>query len=302
LALPDAAALELKGRNDRVGLALALSAAICWGCFPSYFRLLSGISPYELVAQRIGWSVVLLAALLPLTGKTREFFRIWRTPRTLALLALSAAMIAINWLVFVICVTTGHVVESSLGYFILPLVNVVLGRIVLKERLSPRQLTACAIAAFGVLLCMIAAGRDIFLSLMLAGSFGSYGVCRKVVRADAVPGVAVENALLMPAAGAYIWWCARQGSLHFGGALPWSTELLIIGTGAITVLPLVLYSAAARLLPMATLGIIFYVNPTMQFIMGVLVYGEPMSGLRFAGCIAIWLALAIYTSDRKTAA
>ncbi len=299
--MPDALALELKRRNNRVGLALGLGAALCWGCFPSYFRLLSAVSPYELVAQRIGWSVVLLAVLLPLTGKTREFLAIWRTPRTLALLALSAALIAINWLVFVICVTTGHVVESSLGYFILPLVNVLLGWIILKEKLSRRQAIACAVAGFGVLLFMVAAGKDIFLSLFLAGSFGGYGLCRKIVRADAVPGVAVENALLLPAAAAYIWWCAQQGTLHFGGSLPGLTEALIVGTGIVTVLPLVLYSAAARRLPMATLGIIFYVNPTMQFVMGVLVYGEPMSKLRFAGCVAIWLALAIYTSDRKTA-
>ena len=299
--MPDARAIELKRRDGQVGLALGLGAALCWGCFPSYFRLLSAISPYELVAQRIGWSVVLLAVLLPLTGKTREFVSIWRTPRTLALLALSAALIAVNWLVFVICVTTGHVVESSLGYFILPLVNVLLGRVILKEKLSKRQALACAIAGLGVVLFMIAAGRDIVLSLLLAGSFGSYGLCRKIVRADAVPGVAVENALLLPAAAAYMWWCASQGTLHFGGTLPGVTEALIIGTGFVTVLPLVLYSAAARRLPMATLGIIFYVNPTMQFIMGVLVYGEPMSELRFAGCIAIWFALAIYTSDRKTA-
>lgn len=299
--MPDALALELKRRNNRVGLALGLGAALCWGCFPSYFRLLSAVSPYELVAQRIGWSVVLLAVLLPLTGKTREFLAIWRTPRTLALLTLSAVLIAINWLVFVVCVTTGHVVESSLGYFILPLVNVLLGWVVLKEKLSRRQAIACAVAGFGVLLFMIAAGRDIFLSLFLAGSFGSYGLCRKIVRADAVPGVAVENALLLPAAAAYIWWCAEHGTLHFGGSLPGLTEALIVGTGIVTVLPLVLYSAAARRLPMATLGIIFYVNPTMQFVMGVLVYGEPMSRVRFAGCVAIWLALAIYTSDRKTA-
>lgn len=298
--MPDALALELTRRNTRVGLALGLGAALCWGCFPSYFRLLSAVSPYELVAQRIGWSVLVLAVLLPITGKTREFIAIWQTPRTLALLALSAAMIAINWLVFVICVTTGHVVESSLGYFILPLVNVLLGRIILKEKLSRRQGIACLVAGAGVVLFMIAAGRDIFLSLFLAGSFGAYGLCRKIVRADAVPGVAVENVLLLPAAAAYIWWCARQGTLHFGGALPGVTEALIVGTGIVTVLPLVLYSAAARRLPMATLGIIFYVNPTMQFMMGVLVYDEPMSRLRFAGCIAIWLALAIYTSDRKT--
>ena len=299
--MPDALALDLKRRNNRVGLALGLGAALCWGCFPSYFRLLSAVSPYELVAQRIGWSVVLLAVLLPLTGKTREFLAIWRTPRTLALLTLSAVLIAINWLVFVICVTTGHVVESSLGYFILPLVNVLLGWVVLKEKLSRRQAIACAVAGFGVLLFMIAAGRDIFLSLFLAGSFGAYGLCRKIVKADAVPGVAVENALLLPAAAAYIWWCAEHGTLHFGGSLPGLTEALIVGTGIVTVLPLVLYSAAARRLPMATLGIIFYVNPTMQFVMGVLVYGEPMSRVRFAGCVAIWLALAIYTSDRKTA-
>lgn len=299
--MPDALALDLARRNNRIGLALGLGAALCWGCFPSYFRLLSAVSPYELVAQRIGWSVVLLVVLLPLTGKTREFLAIWRTPRTLALLTLSAALIAINWLVFVICVTTGHVVESSLGYFILPLVNVLLGWIILKEKLSRRQAIACAVAGFGVLLFMIAAGKDIFLSLFLAGSFGAYGLCRKIVRADAVPGVAVENALLLPAAAAYIWWCARQGTLHFGGSLPGLTEALIVGTGIVTVLPLVLYSAAARRLPMATLGIIFYVNPTMQFVMGVLVYGEPMSRVRFAGCVAIWLALAIYTSDRKTA-
>lgn len=297
-AIPDP---EVRRRSNRIGLACGLGAALCWGCFPGYFRLLSAISPYELVSQRIVWSVVLLAALLPLTGKLREFVAIWRTPRTLALLGLSAALIAINWLVFVICVTTGHVVESSLGYFVLPLVNVLLGWVILKERLSRRQAIACAVAGFGVLLFMIAAGRDIFLSLFLATSFGGYGLCRKIVRADALPGVAVENALLLPAALAYLAWCAGQGTLHLGGDLPASTEALIIGTGAVTVLPLVLYSAAARRLPMATLGIIFYVNPTMQFVMGVLVYGEPMSHLRFAGCIAIWLALAIYTSDRKTA-
>jgi chloramphenicol-sensitive protein RarD len=297
-----ALAAEAHHRRTRIGLLFGLSAALLWGCFPLYFRYLKTVPPLEMVAVRIVWSVMFLALLLPLVGQFGAFARIWRVPRTIGLLALSATLIAVNWLVFVICATTGHVVEGGLGYFILPLVNVVLGRVFLKERLTPRQVTACLLATVGVVLFMIAAGRGIFLSLFLAGSFGAYGLVRKIVAAEALAGVAVENVLLLPVSALYLWWGIAHGTLHVAAGPPTLTEVMLAGTGVITVLPLVLYTGAARRLSMATLGIIFYVSPTMQFLQGSLLYGEPMSPLRLAGCIVIWVALIVYTSDRQTAA
>jgi chloramphenicol-sensitive protein RarD len=278
------------------GLAAALGAFLIWGLFPLYLKPLSSVPAMQILAHRIVWCCLLVFAWLAWRGELASVRRALADPGTRLRLVASAALISVNWLVYVWAVTNGQVVEASLGYFINPLLNVVLGVLVLKERLNRAQWIAVTLAALGVAYLTAFAGRPPWIALVLAASFATYGLIRKVVAVESVPGLATETLLLTPFALGWLLWCEAQGS----GALGHSSvgiNALLVGSGLATALPLALFAFGARLIPYSTLGILQYVGPTLQFLIGVLVFGEPFPKARAIGFVLIWAALAVYAAD-----
>jgi chloramphenicol-sensitive protein RarD len=258
----------------------------------------------ELLAQRVVWSLVFLFLLLAIQRNWRWLGEVVRKPRVLAAFAASALLLSINWIAYIWAVGRGHVLDASLGYFMNPLVNVALGCAVLHERLRPPQWIALALALGGVLWLTVLAGHPPWISLVLAGSFGIYGLLRKVATLGALEGLALETLLLTPLAVLALAWLWSHGETTFP-APELSSNLWLLGVGPVTSVPLLLFAAGARRLRLATLGVIQYISPTMQFLLGVLVFDEPFSAMRLAGFSFIWVALLIYTVDglrRSTAA
>jgi chloramphenicol-sensitive protein RarD len=290
------------------GLAYATLAFVAWGLFPLYFRWLQSVDALEVSLHRSAWTLVLVIALLTALRRWQWLVPVLRQPRGLLPIALSAALLFGNWLVYVWAVQHGHVVEASLGYFINPLVNVTLGVLVLRERLNRVQWLAVGIAAAGVLWMTLMTGRAPWIALVLAFSFGLYGLLRKTSSLGAIEGLALETLLLSPLVVPWLlWWAAQEGS-GMGRGDPLLVALLL-GTGPLTALPLLWFAAGARRLPLATLGLVQYVAPTLQFLIGWWVFGEPVDAQRLVGFALIWLALALYSADllrrgasRRTAA
>ena len=278
------------------GLVYAAVAFTWWGLFPLYFRLVTTVPAPEILAHRVVWCLLCLA--LVLTGRRQWGWlrRVVHQPRVLAAFVASALLIGANWLVYIWAVNHGHVIEASLGYFITPLVNVLLGVTLLHERLRRLQWLALAIAAAGVLWLTVQAGQPPWIALSLALSFGGYGLLRKIAVLGALEGLTLETLLLAPLALLVLSIAASQGSASFP-APDVLTNLWIVALGPITAVPLLLFAAGARRLSMATLGVVQYLGPTIQFLLGVWVFGEPFSGARFVGFAGIWLALVIYTLD-----
>lgn len=281
--------------NRRAGLIFGLGAYLLWGVLPLYFKLLTMVPPIEIVANRILWSLIILAILVSLWrrwGAVRAAIsNIW----VVLILMLTAALIATNWLVYVWGVVNGHVLETSLGYYLNPLFNVLLGVVLLKERLSRAQIGAVLLAASGVAVLAWGAASGLWISLSLAFSFGLYGFIRKVAPVDALEGLSVETALLAPASLAYLMW-AHQGPAGLAAFGPTTTALLVLG-GAITAIPLLLFNAAAKRLPYSTLGFLQYIAPSLQFLLAVLAFGEPLTPAHALCFGAIWTALAIFAVE-----
>lgn len=284
---------------DRRGLGFGLGAYLIWGFLPLYFILLAGVTAGEIVADRVVWSLVLLICILAIAGRFGKLLAVLRTPRTLGLLAISAALISVNWLIYIWAVQNGHVLASSLGYFLNPLVNVLLGVVVLGERLKRMQMAAVALAAAGVAVLASGAGTGLWISLSLAFSFALYGLVRKIAPVESLEGLTVETALLTPLALAYMAWLASNDALIFGDAAG-LTALLVLA-GAVTAVPLLLFAGAARLLPYSTLGLLQYLAPTLQFLLAITVFGEAMTTAHIVCFALIWLGLALYvfSSVRK---
>ena len=282
----------------RSGLAAGVAAYLIWGLFPLYFPLLDSAAPVEILAHRIVWSLVFLLVLLAAMrayGFVRELDR-----RRLGLLALAAVLITINWGMFIYAVNSDRVVETSLGYFINPLVTVALAVVFLHERLRPGQRMAVAIAAVAVLLLTIDYGHLPWISLTLAFSFGTYGLVKKQADVDGTQSLAVETTLLfLPAAG-YLLWLAAVGDGTFTSEGPGHTALLVT-SGVLTAVPLILFGAATVRIPLATVGLLQYMTPMMHFMIGVLVYGEDMPLSRLAGFALVWVALVILAVDATRA-
>ncbi|VXC81017.1 EamA family transporter RarD [Sphingomonas sp. AX6] len=277
---------------DRRGLAFGLGAYLIWGFLPLYFLLLAGVTAGEIVADRVVWSLVLLVGILAVTGRFGKLLAVLRDTRTLGLLAVSAALISVNWLIYIWAVQNGHVLAASLGYFLNPLVNVLIGVVVLGERLTRTQMAAVALAAAGVIVLAVGAGAGLWISLTLAVSFAFYGLVRKVAPVESLEGLTIETAILTPFALAYMAWLARSDALIFGDAAG-MTGLLVLA-GAVTAVPLLLFAGAARLLPYSTLGLLQYLAPTLQFLLAITVFGEVMT-LSHIICFAlIWSGLALY--------
>lgn len=279
----------------RRGLAYGLGAYLIWGFLPLYFRLMHGVSAFEIVAQRVIWSLLLIAVLVIAVGRTATVRAALANPKAMRLLLGSATLIAINWLVYVWAVNNGHVLAASLGYFLNPLVNVLFGVALLGERLRPAQVGAVVLAGAGVLVLAIGAATGLWISLTLALSFGSYGLLRKIAPVDALEGLAIETALLAPVGLAYLWWATAHGGIAFG-ADAWTSAILVFG-GVVTAAPLLLFAAAARRLRYATLGLLQYLAPTIQFILAVTVFGEPIGPAHLVCFAYIWAGLAIYAVD-----
>jgi chloramphenicol-sensitive protein RarD len=290
---PDPAAASSSFRS---GLIACVCAFLMWGIFPLYLRALASVPPGQILAHRIVWSTLLVFAWLALRRELRKVGAALLNRPVCSRLAASATLISVNWLIYVWGVNNGHVIDASLGYFINPLVSVLLGVMVLHERLNRAQWTAVALAALGVAYLTIVVGRPPWIAAGLAASFGMYGLIRKITPVEAVPGLAVETLLLTPIAAAYLFWCSRSGTAAFGQQAL-SIDLLLIGSGLATAVPLALFSYGARLIPLSTVGLIQYIGPSLQLVLGITVFGEPFPAVRAWGFALIWLALAIYMGD-----
>jgi len=283
-------------RSSHRGLAAAATAFTLWGLFPVYLHPLRDVPALQVIAHRVTWSCLFLLAWLL---ARRELWRLAATltrPRLLAGLTASATLISCNWVVYVWSVTHNHIVDSSLGYYINPLVNVVLGVIVLRERLNRIQWSAVALAAIAVAYLTVLAGHPPWIALWLAVSFSLYGLVRKVISVDALPGLATETLLLTPLAVTYLLWCtaAGNGALTRDGA---AIAALLVGSGLVTAIPLFLFAYGARLLPYSTVGILQYIAPSLQLLCGVLFYQESFGPALAAGFGLIWSALLLYAAD-----
>ena len=276
------------------GFLLGLSAYALWGVLPIYFKALAGISAFDIVAHRIAWSLPFLTLLIVLGAGWRKVRAAVARPKTLGILALTALLIGTNWLLYVYAVTSGHILAASFGYYLNPLVNVLLGRFVLKERLNRLQWAAVAIAGAGITVLAGGALGQLWLSLALCGSFALYGLFRKVVEADALTGLGIETALLFPVALAWLAWRATAGVPTFGTTSLDATLLVL--SGIVSTTPLLLFTAAARKLAYSTLGMLQFLAPTLQFLIAVLIYGEPFTLAHAIAFAAIWTALALYVT------
>ena len=274
------------------GVLFALGAYLSWGLFPLYFRQIASVPALQIVAHRTLWSLAFVAAVLLVTGHLKWLRDV--SAATWRRFAVSAVLIATNWLTYVWAVGHGHVLDASLGYFINPLVNVALGFAVLHERPRPVQWVAVGLAAFGVIWLTLAAGRLPWVALVLAVSFGLYGLMRKTAALGAIEGLTLETLILAPLAlGSLLWW-SQDGSMTGQTAVDWAW---LIGTGPVTAGSLLLFAAGARRIPLATLGVIQYVSPSIQFLLGVFLFREPMDATRLVAFGCIWGALAIYSME-----
>jgi chloramphenicol-sensitive protein RarD len=271
---------------------MGLGAYTLWGVLPLYFKALAEVRATEIVAHRILWSLLFLAALATFRARWPAI-RCALASRKMALtLLLTSVLIGINWLVYIYAVVSGHVLEGSLGYYLNPLVNVVLGVAFLKEKLSPFQKGAVALAAAGVAALALGAGGAIWISLTLAASFALYGFLRKVAPVEALEGLWIETLFLTPLAAGWVVWLSAQGEGAF--LADRTTDILLILGGALTAIPLLLFTAASKHLPYSTLGFLQYVAPSLQFLLAVFAFGEPLTTAHLFCFAAIWTALAIF--------
>lgn len=282
--------------DTRRGVIASSAAFVIWGLFPLYLKPLVHVPATEILAHRIGWCVLFVFAWLAWQGRLREVWAALANRPVLLRLLLTALLITVNWLVYVWAISSGRVVEASLGYFIGPLFNVALGLLVLRESLDAYQWTAVGLAAAGVAWLTVAAGGLPWVALTLASSFAVYGLVRKMTPVGAVPGLAVEVLLVAPFAIGWLAWLEGSGAGTFGHDTLGVT-LLLAGSGLITALPLALFATGARLIPYTVVGVIQYIGPTMQLLLGITLYEEPFPPVLMAGFALIWAGLAVFTAD-----
>jgi len=277
------------------GLLAGLGAFVLWGVvFPVYIKIVDKIDPVEVVAHRIIWTVVMLSGILLVTRGTKPIFAVLTSKRALMILAVTALLVTTNWTVYIWAVMRSRIVEASLGYYINPLVNVVLGVVFMRERLSRPKTIAVLIAALGVLSLVIQRGELPWVSLVLPLSFGLYGVIRKGAAIDPTVGLLVETAIMMPLA---LGWVIHLGGAGSFGTVDPTTDFLLLLAGPMTFVPLVLFLIAGQRLRYSTVGLIQYITPTAQLLLGVLAYGEAFPPARMIAFVLIWIALVIYSWD-----
>jgi chloramphenicol-sensitive protein RarD len=282
------------------GIVYALTAYLLWGVFPIYFKQVQSVAPLEVLANRMLWSLAFVAGLLTVLRGARWPRDLLRDRPPIGWFVLSALAISLNWLIFIWAVNSGHIVDASLGYFINPLLNVLVGALFLNERLRPAHWAAVLLATLGVGWLTWSEGRLPWIGLSLAFSFSLYGLLRKRAPLGAVDGLAVETALLAPAAGAYLLWLAFRHESALVDALI-SSHLALVGwlllAGPVTAVPLLFFAAGARRIPFATLGILQYVGPTLQLLIGVRLYAEPFDAHKLIAYSLVWIALAVFSLD-----
>lgn len=293
--MADQAPLSHDAGGDTLrGFFFALSAYLLWGVLPLYMKAVAHIPPVEVVAHRLLWSVPVAGILLVLLGRTSDIKRAISSPKTLAMAALTATIISINWLVYVLAIATDRAMEAALGYYINPLVSIAMGALLLRERLSPLQLIAVCIATAGVMVLAVEAGGLPWISLALAFSFAIYGFLRKTLPIGPSQGFFLEVLILSIPALSYVVWLQWRGESNFSLSQPLEFWLLI-GCGPVSAIPLILYAYGAKFLRYATIGIMQYIAPTAIFLVALFVFQEPFGGERKIAFALIWLALAIYT-------
>ncbi|MDT0500425.1 MULTISPECIES: EamA family transporter RarD [unclassified Halomonas] len=280
-------------REARRGVMFGLAAYSMWGCFPLFFALFEGVPAYEILIHRVLWSCLFLVGLVTLLGRWAPVRKALGQPRRLGRVLGCALLIGLNWGLYIYAVETRQVLQASLGYFMTPLVNVALGMLVLRETMHRPQAVAVAMATVAILTQLIMLGELPWISLALAFSFGTYGLLRKQVPLDGLSGLFVETLLLLPLGLIALGWLTQAELSHFleGSRV----TLLLVASGVITALPLLAFAGAARRLRLATLGFLMYINPTIQFLIALLVFGEPLSGVQLATFVMIWMGLALYT-------
>ncbi len=278
------------------GLGYGILAYLIWGFFPVYFKALAGVPPLQVVCHRIVWSVLFLWLIIVWRGRWGMIRDALHDRRAVLLLTVSALLIATNWLVFIIAVGHAQVIQSSLGYFITPFVSVLLGVIFFQERLRRLQLVSLFLAAAGVLLLTIQYGEIPWVAMILALTFGSYGLLRKIVTVDSLTGLTVETLLLGPAALGYLIFVSWQGSGAFPAHGAQTSSLLMLA-GIATAVPLLLFASAARRLRLATIGFLQYITPTFHFLLAVLLYKEPFTRSHLASFLLIWSGLCCYSYE-----
>ncbi|MEM8512456.1 chloramphenicol-sensitive protein RarD [Massilia sp. MP_M2] len=280
----------------RSGIIYAALAFFCWGLFPIYFHALGEVPPLQILAHRMLWSLAFLLILL-LLRRDWKWLQVVRQPRVFFSFVLSALLLSANWLVYIWSVMNHHVIEASLGYFINPLVNIVLGYLILKERMRPLQWAAIGVAALGVAWLTWQAGTVPWIALFLALSFGGYGLLRKTAALGPLEGLSFETIVLFPLAAGYMIWLTVQGQNVFINTASDSTRWLLIMAGPLTAIPLLLFATGARKIPLSILGLLQYLSPTLQFLLGVWLFKEAFSADRLVGFVLIWSALALFAGE-----
>ncbi|WMW79067.1 EamA family transporter RarD [Undibacterium cyanobacteriorum] len=280
----------------RQGIIYAASCYLLWGLFPIYFRALREVAPLEILMHRMVWALLFLGIILSIRKQWAWLSDIIKQPRVVLRFAASAALLSTNWFIYIWSVNNERIVDASLGYFMTPLVNVLLGFLLLKEKLRPAQTLAVFCAAAGVAWMTFHLGHLPYIGLSLACTFGMYGLLRKTASLGALEGLSLETLILFPFAFAYLTFLAIQGQNGFLQA-NLSIQLLIIAAGPITAIPLLLFAAGARRIPMATLGLLQYISPSIQLLMGVVLYNEHFGNDKLIGFMGIWLGLILYSAD-----
>jgi len=279
--------------DQNKGSLYAISAFLLWGLSPIFYKALISASAVEIIAHRIVWSVLLMAGLLAYIKRFPVILSILCTPRLLWILVISGTAVSFNWLLYVWSVNNGHLLQASLGYYINPLVNVVLGVMFMKERHGRLQWLAVSLATLGVLNMVVVGGQVPWIALGLACSFGAYGAIRKIIPVGAMEGLFVETLLFFPFALVYLFWLDADGSGQF--TTGWTMSGLLILSGAVTTIPLLLFTMAAKRLRLSTVGFLQFITPTGHFLLGVFLYGEAFSRTHLTTFVLIWMALALYS-------
>ncbi|MHA4837341.1 EamA family transporter RarD [Sphingopyxis sp. MSC1_008] len=282
--------------SNQGGLPFAISAYLIWGFVPLFFKLLSSVPPVEVLAQRIVWSLPLCFLIMAFRRQIGEYLVALRDWRVLRLLLVSSVLIALNWLVYIYSIFTDHVLAASLGYYLNPLVNVMLGMIFLGERLSRLQALAVVIAGIGVAILLAGALDTLWISMTLAFSFGTYGLIRKIVPVGSLPGLAIETTLLLPlaaAAAAYYIWLGDGRGFGSEAGISW----LLAAGGVVTAVPLLLFATAARRMSYAALGFVQYLAPSIAFLLSLFVFHEPLKPAQLACFLLIWVSIAVFSFD-----
>ena len=280
----------------RKGILYATACYTAWGLFPIYFKAINEISPLEILFHRMLWALLFLVMVLAWRKQWRWIPELLKKPKLIAGFASSAILLSTNWFIYIWAVNNDHVIDASLGYFITPLVSVFLGYVVLHERMRPAQWRAIGLAASGVVWLGFQTGHPPWIGISLACSFGAYGLLRKTAALGALEGLSLETFLLLPFALAYLTFLAVNGQSGFLHSAT-STQLLLLAAGPITAIPLLLFAAGARRIPLATLGLLQYISPSIQLILGVWLFHETFNTGKLIGFATIWIALLIYSAE-----